>query len=237
MDLQSKAALQQLGARYILGELVNVPAPEDIKNPDAVHREHAETGSVNSGANSKSRAQDFINRCGRLRPWVSEAGVGGAITDVIVFANLLRTAWTVPRTKAVIADVNFALNMIFQSKEPARPIYGGPEPDADPEPALFLQADFGSGKLKPVPRTLLDTLAIELIQAHRMLQRCHNPSCGRLFVKAYSRDHYCSPRCGDLMRGEGQRRWAEKHREELNRKRRTAKRGPRSKSGIKHMAR
>jgi hypothetical protein len=215
MDQRSEAALRNPGPRVILGYLVNVPAPEDIKSYSDVLEELVTTGTLKFGAASRARAQEFIDRFGPLRPWVEDILDG--VTDVMVWSNMFRTAWSVPRTKYVIRNVNDALTSLFESRS------RDSQPDAfrrPPEAQPILRPDFSTGKLTPIPRTLGDALAIELLRAHRALDRCHNPECKRLFVKAYSRDLHCGPRCGDLMRGQGQRRWTEEHREELNRRRR-----------------
>jgi hypothetical protein len=219
MDQRSEAALRHPGPRVVLGHLVNVPAPEDIKSYSDVLEELFTTGTLKFGAASRARAQEFIDRFGPLRPWVQDILDG--VTDVMVWSNMFRTAWSVPRTKNVIRNVNDALASLFESRarESQADAFSGRRP---PEAQPILQPDFSTGKLTPIPRTLADALAIELLRAHRALDRCHNPECKRLFVKTYSRDLYCGPRCGDLMRGQGQRRWTEEHREELNRKRRKA---------------
>ena len=220
---RSEAALRNPGPRIILGHLVNVPAPEDVKSYFDVLEELNTTGTVKFGAASRERAEAFVDRFGRLRPWVHDTDVmvWNPATDVMVWANNFRTAWSVPRTKDVIKDVNDALSSLFES----RLRYLKPDPFRGlrtPEARPILQPNFASGRLTPIPRTLADALAIELLRAHRALARCGNPECKRLFVKAYSRDGHCSVECGDLMRGKGQRRWAEEHREELNRRRRKA---------------
>jgi hypothetical protein len=218
---RSEAALRNPGPRIILGHLVNVPAPEDIKSHFDVLEELVTTGTLRFGAASRARARDFIDRFGPLRPWVGKAlaPLFDDITDVMMWSNEFRTAWIVPRTKDVIRDVNEALSSLFESREHAK---ADPFRLRPPEDRPILQPDFVAGKLIPIPRTLADALAIELLRANRALDRCRNPECKRLFVKAYSRDRHCSAECGDLMRGKGQRRWAEEHREELNRRRRKA---------------
>jgi hypothetical protein len=221
VDQRSEAALRNPGPRIILSHLVNVPAPEDIKSYFEVLDELVTTGTLKFGAASRARAQEFIDRFGRLRPWVGEVltPLMDDVTDVMIESNMFRTAWIVPRTKDVIRDVNSTLSSLLQSQMPWR---SDPFSIAPPETRPILQPDFAAGKLTTIPRTLADALAIELLRAHRALDRCRNPDCKRVFVKAYSRDRYCRPRCADLMRGQGQRRWTEEHREELNRRRRKA---------------
>ncbi len=207
MDPKSQEALREWGPRKILGELVNVLALENAKPAAVLMEELKTTATLKMDANTQARAKRFIERYGPLRPYVD------AEIDLIVCANQFRAAWKA-RTEAEIARVNLALDDIFTTESPDAALY------AD---RPFFKADFGSGILKPIPRTLLDALAIELVRARKMLHRCEQPECTRYFVKLFSRERYCSTRCGDLMRGAKQRRWAEGHKEELNRKRRKPK--------------
>lgn len=220
--------------KKVLGELVNVPAGEDVKSVGDVIQEVGKTDTMRMSATTESSARAFVDKYGPLRPAYRQ--IPPAL-DVVIWANVFRTAWNVPKTKEKIETLNQLLTSIFDEREPytTKIEPGKPLPDAfygKPRPAHFLAIDFNSGTIKPIPRHLLDGLAVELVRSHKMLNHCHNPECGRLFVKVYSRDRYCSSRCGDLMRGEGQRRWQEQHKEELNRKRRkSSKRTARSNRG------
>lgn len=52
-----------------------------------------------------------------------------------------------------------------------------------------------SRTLKPVPRTLLHELALELLYFPKSIGKC--AQCGDFFVKAESRDKFCPPRFKD----------------------------------------
>jgi hypothetical protein len=141
--------------------------------------------------------------------------------EIPEFARRFRNAWNV-KTDFDIQAVNGYLEEIFETGDPEK----GHRP--------AVRANFATGQWEPVARTLLDELAIELMQSGKRLHRCERPECGNYFVKQHGRDRYCElrvrPTCGDEMRERGQREWATSHRDELNRKRRkepaqTKKRG------------
>jgi hypothetical protein len=199
MNEKNRAALEQLGARKILGHLANV--------------------------SSRENAEEFVERYGPLRVRVmkvldqhdNEVDTGTFVgpfrkfdmdmeTEVVNFALKFRTAWAA-KTERDAWAVNRFLNDIFS---PGLPGWEFPP---------VMAADFATGRWEPRARTLLDALAIELMRTRKMLARCERPECERYFVKEFSRDRYCSNLCSDEMRRRGQARWVEEHREELRRKR------------------
>lgn len=161
---------------------------------------------VNLDSTDEAVAQAFVDRHGPLKKGESAIYVGQ-------WAQIFRKAWEWKQLKAHEIDrlINMRLDEIFKAAEPTlENLYERPA----------LRADFMAGKWKPEPRYLLDRLALELMRSRKMLHVCENPECGRLFIKAFSRDRYCSIQCGEKMRGIGQREWAKKNREEINRRRR-----------------
>jgi len=89
-----------------------------------------------------------------------------------------------------------------------------------PELRPAIRTNFLAGTWEPVPRMLLDALAIELVRSWRQLRPCNRAECRRWFVKEFSRDRYCSMRCSELMRKQGQSKWAREHAEEISKRRR-----------------
>lgn len=182
LEAKTRRALNQWGARRILGALANVPGADD---PACI-----------------VKAQGFLDRFGPLRPYVKDP-----VTDVIEHARRFRPAWNA-KTESDYQLINALLDDIFTAGDP----FYGERP--------VMAADFSSGKWQPQPRTLLDHLALELMRSRRMLHRCERPECRRYFVKEFSRDRYCSNLCSEEMRSRGQKEWAQRHREESNKRRR-----------------
>jgi len=89
-----------------------------------------------------------------------------------------------------------------------------------PEMRPAIRTNFLAGTWEPLPRTLLDALAIELVRSRKALHRCERPECRRWFVKKFSRAMYCSTWCSEIMRRQGQSQWAQDHSEEISKKRR-----------------
>ena len=159
--------------------------------------------------NWPAAAQDFLKRYGPLRSHPKNPDLEQE--EIPEFARRFRDAWNA-KTEFDIQAVNRYLEEIFQA--------GDPEKAQGP----VVRAKFETGQWEPVSRTLLDELAIELMQSRKMLHLCERPECGNYFVKEHSRDRYCGlrvrPTCGEVMRERGQREWATSHRDEMNRKRR-----------------
>lgn len=198
----NNAAVQRWGARKILTDLVNIPGPPE---PPKKVVKAFELLARYPGA--EAAAQDFAKRYGPLRHEDQSVDSTATIAYVALYAPCFRLAWSADteakkRCVSEFLDGIFAAAWTFNAAHPA------------------IRADFSTGKWQPVARTLLDELGIELMKSRRLLHRCNEPECGRYFIRSFSRDRYCSARCGDLARGASQRRWAEAHREELNRRRR-----------------
>jgi hypothetical protein len=153
---------------------------------------------------NQADAEEFIKRHGPLYP-----GSLSPEFDVFYYAERFRLAWSV-ETESEAAAVNRFLDDIFAADLLSN----------DPHPRPAIAANFLAGKWEPIPRNLLDALAVELARSRKMLHRCERPECQRYFVKEWSRDRYCSMICGEQGRANALERYHEKHREERNSKRR-----------------
>lgn len=188
MEEKNSVALVQWKAKKILADLANIPARDQ-------------------GGDAK--AQEFIERYGRLRDMGSERNeMAYHIVTVLSWAGTFRKAWKV-RTQLDMDNLGLELDSVF---DPRMHSWSGWRPPA-------IRTDFAGGKWVPVARDLLDTLAIQLVHSRKKLHQCERPECGRCFVKDFSRDRYCCVACGEDMRRRGQYKWVDKHREELKRQR------------------
>ena len=168
--------------------------------------------------NSRDEAQDFVKR---HAPLLFPPGQDPA-SDVLEYAPQFRKAW-VAKTPAEFREVNEFLNEVFVAGISARTGL-----DSWPKNSIkvfskkslpALRADFQTGKFQPIPRTLLEVLAIELIESRRRLKRCERPECQRHFVKQHPRHRYCSAFCSEDMRMRYLKDWALEHRDELKEQR------------------
>jgi hypothetical protein len=88
-----------------------------------------------------------------------------------------------------------------------------------------LRVDLLAGKIEPVPRDLLDAIALEFMRSYRMIGPCDR--CRRFFFKSYPSDRYCSGPCSDAARSEAQRNWMRNKRaEQAEQKRKKESRKP-----------
>ena len=133
-----------------------------------------------------------------------------AETEVVEYARRFRQAWEWRKPGFDYRQFNRMLEGIFIAGDPI----SGDRPT--------VRANFITGKWEPVPRNLLEQLAIELMGSRKMLHRCEreHPKCERYMVKAFSRDRYCSHTCAEFMRSKSQSDWVERHRSEVNNRRR-----------------
>jgi hypothetical protein len=192
--------------RQILCELANVSG-EKIKNEEQAQRFLAGYGPLFPVAGHQ------ILEARDSHPGLSMAH--NPVPDILHYAPRFRLAWAAKNGNPEdVKAVNSFLDDIF------RPDYFSHDP-LDQRPAIA--ADFLEGQWRPIPRTLLDDLAIELVRSRKMLHRCERPECQRYFVKEWSRDRYCSYRCSAEMRARGQSKWAQEHAQEIGRKRRKKK--------------
>jgi len=156
-----------------------------------------------TAANSISKAQEFVDRYGPLRrPQVPALQAMDNALDVVTVGIEFRKAWHA-RTQNEIDHVSMFLDSIFE-----------PNPFATWEGSA-VRANFALMRWEPVPRTLLDVLAIQLMRSRKMLHRCERPECQRYMVKEFSRDRYCSRVCAEDMRSRGQSKWATENREQI----------------------
>ena len=173
-----------------------------------------------SSADDLSRlaaAQSFIEQYGPLRehPEKDTRDQGPLplkIAEVLEYGRRFNVAWEW-REKADFdyRQFNRMLEAIFT------------EADSISGTRPAVRANFYTGTLEPLPRDLLQRLAMELMRSRKMLHRCERPECRKYMVKDFSRDRYCSPMCADVMRSRKQSKWAEDHSAEI--KRRRKKRG------------
>jgi hypothetical protein len=146
-----------------------------------------------------SEVQKFIGRYGALRD-AQDPDI-----EVLEYARRFREIWAA-KSEEEYQRANGFLEEVFVAPDqfsPMRPI-----------------ADFATGRWEPRPRTLLEHLIIEIMHSRKMLHRCERSECKKYFVKAWSRDRYCSNLCGEKGRASSLERYHEKHREERNAKRR-----------------
>jgi hypothetical protein len=158
----------------------------------------------------------FLERYGPLFP-------GWGAEKILECARAFRLAWTA-KTESAAEAVNGLLDSIFSAD---MEVEAGVQSNAFfgewPRPAV--RANFLAGKWEVKPRDfLLDHLAITLMHSRRMLALCGRSDCERYFVKAFSRDKYCSSLCGEEMRSRGQRQWQQHHRRKLKAHRRKHRR-------------
>jgi hypothetical protein len=191
MDEKNKNALLQWGPRKILSDLVNLP-------------DQPSESTLRSAGEFVER-YGALTRAGRGEPDYEHLLVQSHVA--IRYAGLFRSAWPGPERN--IQLVNEFLDAIFAAAWTF---------DRGEHPAI--RADFATGTWKPEPRTLLDVLGITLMESRKMLYRCERPDCQKYFVKAFSRDRYCSNRCSELMRSRGQLQWQRDNREIINARRR-----------------
>jgi len=157
---------------------------------------------------SMATAKEFLASYGPLRrPPVTAPEENHYVLEIISHAVEFRRAWHA-RTQAEMDHISIFLDGIFE-----------PNPFATWEGSA-IRADFGRRQWEPTPRTLLDSLAIQLMRSRKMLHRCERPECQRYMVKEFSRDRYCSLFCSEDMRSRGQSKWAEDNRKMINRRRR-----------------
>jgi len=146
--------------------------------------------------------------------------------DVLIHANGVRLAWSAV-TESEMQEVNAFLDRVFAARKVAAKLPALPStlPDslwgvlAQAFPSA-IRADFSSGRFYPTPRTLMDRLAIELMERRKMLHRCENLECQKYMIKEFSRDRYCSRSCAESMRAKSQAEWQRAHKEEINKRRR-----------------
>src|SRR5690348_1976762 len=201
MDKKNKLALERYGARKILTDLVNIEPGQ----PDC-----------------KARVNTFLNSYGQLRPEPdADTRVLAKITDdhklpepsvdVLSLAAIFRTAWTPTATEIEVLGGFIA------------GLFAIPAEEGFVRPGLRL--DFLKGRWSPTPRTLAESLAIELERSRKMLHRCERADCQSYFVKSFSRDRYCSTVCSEEMRSRSQLQWQRDNREKINARRRKPTRG------------
>jgi hypothetical protein len=164
--------------------------------------------STRGGKVFAEAAKDFIARYGALRilphsvmkPTDDQGVVVGAL------AWLFRQAWAArDGGETGRIKINTALSAIFTSAK----ISGENR-------APGLKVDILAGTIEPVPRDLLDAMAVEFMRSYRTIGQCER--CTKFFFKTYANDRYCSPLCGDASRREQQRDSMRRHRAEQKQK-------------------
>jgi hypothetical protein len=200
MNEKNEAALSQWGAKQILSELVNVPTREYLLS------EFVGGQAKPPSPEDAARAQKFFEKNGPLLHNHGDKN-DQAINHLLLSASGFRRAWKAMDDDEEARLLNLHLDDIFSYEAPV-----GKLPAAFYGVRPVFAADFRSGRWRPIPRTLLDRLALELVDSRKMLHVCERPECQRYFVKEFSRDRYCSVRCGGLMRKLGQSTWARENR-------------------------
>ncbi|HWR14954.1 MAG TPA: hypothetical protein VN577_09000 [Terriglobales bacterium] len=204
MDQQTAKAISRWGREKILSDLVNLPVQSGTFNAIKPLEQWP----------ALKEAQQFIARYGPLLPRPAALEPETEIADVLTWATVLRNAWG-RLTPSQVEAVNESLDQIFESRGPIdRPT---------------IRTNFERGRWEPVPRHLLDVMALTIVNKRKMLHRCEKPECARYFVKSFSRDKYCSVPCGEEMRSRKQSQWVEDHRDEVNARRRKPQRGRKKK--------
>ena len=197
-------ALRQVSLAKKFGKFTGVAAPS-FRKPDAPNV-------------SGEKLKDFIKEFGPLYPSLDLAGHCRYIW-------LFRGVWKQPGEEESIRDdrLLFAsdfLSDIFnragttpKSKDPRHPNY-----------RPLVRIDFVSGRIRIIPKTLLDLLAAWLIQCRKNLAICEWKGClHKYFVREHSKNKYCSPDCSWEAEKARKSRWAKKSRG-LRSKRRHAQR-------------
>jgi uncharacterized protein DUF6076 len=108
-----------------------------------------------------------------------------------------------------------------------RAVFSEARIDGELQPTA-LRVDILAGTVTPVPRDLLDAIAVEFMRSYKTIGRCQQ--CQRFFFKEYTNgDCYCSRPCAEQSRKESQRDWMRKHRAEQKREQKSKRRKPRRK--------
>lgn len=214
MDEKNKAALANPGSKKILADFMNL-ADSDAARMDAQAR--------------AERLQEFHDKHGPLiasgeehLPVLVEAlymcalGFGMALE--------VKTPESHKVSSFRVESVNQLLDGILGSGMYAAAFAQAGVPFAAVSVPPAIRTDFIGRKWEPVPRTLLDALAIELVHSRRLLHQCEQTGCERYFVKTHGRDKTCSLLCSEERSKARISNWQLKHREELNQRRRKPKR-------------
>jgi hypothetical protein len=92
--------------------------------------------------------------------------------------------------------------------------------EGDIQPSA-LDVDILAGTVTPVPRDLLDHIALELMRSRKQLATCAR--CSRFFYKEFSKDKYCSLNCSSLARAKAQLDWTRNSRKNRQPKKKSLK--------------
>jgi hypothetical protein len=163
------------------------------------------------------RADKFLARHGPLHPYHPKR------VDLLQAAKIFRTAWG-PKPRTEIEIMERFLETLFMWPWPNLRL--GNRPAA-------VRLNFLTGRWEPLPRCLIERLALELVRSRRMLHRCERPKCRIYFIKEHSRARYCSGDCGEKMRAQSIENYVRDHREERNAKRRKTGGKPRKRKSVR----
>jgi hypothetical protein len=169
-------------------------------------------------ADSIVRADSFLATYGPLHPHRPKR------LDVLHAARIFRTAWGHPRPRFETEIMERFLETLFTWPWPNLSL--GQRPAA-------VHLNFLTGRWEPLPRCLIERLAVELVRSRKMLHRCERQECKRFFVKEFSRARYCSRPCGEQMRETSIKKYVRDHREERNAKRRKPRRKLRKRDAVR----
>lgn len=164
-----------------------------------------------------SSADEFIARYGELR------GLPAIVETLDRHLGIKDRALVGPRSAVRMASALFLAMWKVHDKGPgAQQVFNGclatifgPALIGGQDLPAGLRVDILAGTIEPLPRDLLDALALEFMRSYRMIGSCER--CRRFFFKSYLRDRYCSRPCGDVARTEAQRNWMRQKRAEQKR--------------------
>jgi hypothetical protein len=180
-------------------------------------------------AETVAEADAFISQYGPLRPY--RFPVGWAPPEVLEFMNdpsdpnlaviLLAAVFSSALLPTAPRDaINLHLGIIFS-----------PAQIDGQQQSAALKVDILAGTVTPVPRDLLDAVAVEFMRSYKTIRDCER--CQRFFFKDYTRDRYCSRPCAEQSRGEAQRDWMREYRADQKRERESKRRNAPKKATLK----
>jgi hypothetical protein len=138
---------------------------------------------------------EFLRRYGELQPGLGEHGCRTLV-------NMFRKAWeakTAEEKERVSGLLNFMLAPKCASGLILKAILEVPGVHTEFVPSPRVVTDFGSGKLRIEPESLLHWLVMSLSACRNRLARCERQDCKTpLYVRMHARQRYCSRSCANL---------------------------------------
>jgi hypothetical protein len=153
----------------------------------------------------RSRFESFIATHGRLR---SFAEVHDSDPSTPLPTSLLAMINS-PHFALIHANKMFCAAVLLSQRSETNRILGAifnsPVQIGKTIHRSAVEPDILAGTYEPVPRDLLDAMAIELMRSRKKIARCG--LCSRFFYQEWNKDKYCSPNCGSEARTKAQREW------------------------------